>query len=83
MAEVCTGKWAEPPEGMDWCVGFPNTVDFWSQGVVECCLLILVTLLIGKAWNWIRKRRRKVYVVPPTNNPYDQPALVHGKRGRR
>ena len=83
MAEVCTGKYAEPPEGMDWCVGFPNTPDFWSQGALECCLLILVALLIGRLGNWIRKARRKVYVVPPTNSPYDQPAIVYRKGRRR
>ena len=83
MAEICTGQYAEPPEGLDWCVGFTNTSEFWAQGFVECCLLILGIFLIDRGWNWFRKTRRKVYVVPPTNSPHDQSSAVYGKRRRR
>ena len=83
MAEVCTGDWAEAPEGVDWCVSFSNTPEFWAQGFVECCLLLLVFLLIDRGLNRFKRARRKVYVVPPTHSPYDESSPVHGKRGRR
>lgn len=83
MAEICTGQYADPPEGVDWCVSFPHTPEFWGQGLLECGLLLLVMLLIGKGWKWIEQARRKVYVVPPTHSPYDQPSVVHRKRRRR
>lgn len=83
MAEVCTGDWAEAPEGADWCVEFPNTIEFWAQGFVECFVLLLVILLIERGWNRFKRARRKVYVVPPTTSPYDESSPIHRERGRR
>jgi hypothetical protein len=82
MSEICTGQWAEAPEDLDWCVSFTNTPEFWAQGFLECCLLLLVIFLIDKGLKRFKKDLRKVYVVPPTHSPYDESPTVYRKRRR-